>query len=500
MVEAAEISEELLVQDSEYDLSATLFASGRVFAAPLDRGHVLFNPDWRGLPIVAEQWVIDLLETFTGGASIGDALSQLPEVVDWTDALDVVEYLEYSGFLRKEPTAFRYTATEFSNDSSQSMGIWVHVNNHCNLDCEYCFVDKFKSTMKPDTVARTVEYIASTAKTRGLKDILVKFAGGEPTLSLATMEDFHARLSKALAPLGVRMQTGILTNGTILYPQLLEFIKRAKATVAISLDGYGAETHDIFRVYTKSRKGSWDRIIANIETLKHERVPISINATISEQSCRSLPELVAWIAKNGFRTRLGVVRQPNGSWAGGDREKEYRSLTTAVSAAFDEALSELEKPSYEVDLRNGIGICELHFDAPTTTACCGIATNHIVIQDDGRLASCPMTTREKPVEAGPDLFAAARLTFPHKPENRNVSKAANCLDCQWFPVCTSGCPVTNLRVKGEAFTISPLHDFYQFIIPRYITFFGRKLLQLAQRRGLQSFDIIDLETVSGRLQ
>src|ERR1700728_1890535 len=146
MVEAAEISEELLVQDSEYDLSATLFASGRVFAAPLDRGHVLFNPDWRGLPIVAEQWVVDLLETFTGGASIGDALSQLPEVVDWTDALDVVEYLEYSGFLRKEPTAFRYTATEFSNDSSQSMGIWVHVNNHCNLDCEYCFVDKFKST------------------------------------------------------------------------------------------------------------------------------------------------------------------------------------------------------------------------------------------------------------------------------------------------------------------------------------------------------------------
>jgi uncharacterized protein len=287
----------------------------------------------------------------------------------------------------------------------------------------------------------------------------VKFAGGEPTLSLATMEDFHARLSEALQPTQTRVQFGILTNGTILYPGLLDFIKRAKASVAISLDGYGAETHDIFRVYKKSRKGSWDKILSNIEILKDNDVSISINATISEQSCKSLPQLVKWIAENGFRTRLGVVRQPGGSWAAGNREEEYRRLTDAVSAAFEAAFNELEKPQYQIDLKNGLGICELHFDSPSTTACCGIATNHIVIQDDGALASCRMTTREAPVPAGPDLFASARLTFPHNPEDRNQDGEKNCLDCQWFPVCTSGCPVTNLRIKGKAFTILPSTHF-----------------------------------------
>jgi len=477
---------------ADYDLSAALHASGRMFDHALERGHVLFNPDMPGLPIVVSDWIAGMVAGFSGGTRIGEVLADLPEQIDLGQALDVIEYLEGGGFLRSEPTPARYAAAEFSADSS-GMGIWVHVNNHCNLDCDYCFVDKFKSTMNPETVASTVEHIRSTVESRKLRQVIVKFAGGEPTLSVATMEDFHDRLTAALPPLGTWLHFGILTNGTILYPRLLEFINRVNATVAISLDGYGAETHDIFRVYRKSRKGSWDKIMANIEILKSHHVPISINATISEQSCSSLPELVKWIAENGFRTRLGVVRQPGGSWAKGDRREEYARLTSAVNAAFEAAFTELEKPQYHVDLKNGLAICELHFDSPTTTAPCGIATNHIVIQDDGALASCPMTTREFPVPAGPDLFAAARLTFPHDPTDRNRDNEKNCLDCQWFPVCTSGCPVTNLRIKGKAFTISPLHAFYDYVIPRYLVFFGRKLLQTAQRRGQEDFVILDVE-------
>ena len=475
---------------ADYNLSATLHASARMFDHALERGHVLFNPDRPGLPIVVNDWIAGMAAGFAHGAHIGEVLAGLPEQVDLGQALDVIEYLEGRGFLRSEPTPARYTATEFSVDSSRSMGLWVHVNNHCNLDCDYCFVEKFKSTMNPETVARTVEYIRSTVESRKLREVLVKFAGGEPTLSLGTMEDFHDRLEEALRPLGTQLHFGILTNGTILYPALLEFIRRTRATVAISLDGYGAETHDIFRVYRKSRRGSWDKILANIETLKSHRVPISINATISEQSCPSLPELLAWITENGFRTRIGVVRQPGGSWASGDRREEYARLTSAVNAAFEAAFTELEKPQRSIDLKNGLAVCELHFDSPTTTAPCGIATNHIVVQDDGALASCPMTTREFSVPAGPDLFAAARLTFPHDPTDRNHDDEKNCLDCQWFPVCTSGCPVTNLRIKGKAFTISPLHAFYDYVIPRYLVFFGRKLLQTAQRRGQEDFVIL----------
>ena len=89
-----------------------------------------------------------------------------------------------------------------------------------------------------------------------------------------------------------------------------------------------------------------------------------------------------------------VVRQPNASWESGpERREEYKELTDAVIEAFDAAFCKLEDPEVEIDLRNSLSICELHFERPVKTTCCGIGTNMIVIQDDGNLASCPMTTR-----------------------------------------------------------------------------------------------------------
>lgn len=476
-----------------YDLSRKLFISGRLFRAPLERGYVLFNPDFYGLPIVAADWVVRIMDGFVGGAHVGAVLGSLPETVHLGDSLDVIEYLEDHGFLRASPTPERYTAAELGSEATRGIGIWLHVNNHCNLDCEYCFVQKSKSTMSSETVAQTVEYIRSTVETRNLTDVLVKFAGGEPTLALATMEDFHARLCAALQPLGTRLRFGVLSNGTILFPRLLEFLKRAGATMAISLDGFGAATHDIYRVYKGSRKGSWDRILANIEVLKSNRIPISINATISERSCPSLPQLLKWIVENRFRTRLGIVRSCSPSF-----DSETERFSEVMAAAFDAALTEVEKPQYRLDLRYGIAICELHFDVPMRSACCGIAANHVVFQDDGQLASCPMTIREEPVPAGRDLLTAVRTTFRHTAAERDGNSESNCLDCQWFPVCASGCPVMNLRVKGTAFTTSSLDPFYKFVIPRYVMFVGRKLLQEADRNGVGAFGVLDVNSCNSK--
>jgi radical SAM protein with 4Fe4S-binding SPASM domain len=142
-----------------------------------------------------------------------------------------------------------------------------------------------------------------------------------------------------------------------------------------------------------------------------------------------------------------------------------------MKEAFEKAFTELEHPDFRIDLRNGMNICELHFDSPVMTACCGIGSTHVVIQEDGKVASCS------------DLLKAAQQTFRISPQIRNSCEEKNCLDCRWFPVCVSGCPVNNERMTGSPFTISPLHEFYQYVIPRYVRFFGIKLLQEARRQG-----------------
>ncbi len=216
-----------------------------------------------------------------------------------------------------------------------------------------------------------------------------------------------------------------------------------------------------------------------------------------------------------MRTRLSVVRQPseddfhsygygskdteslvNSQERSKDREaisRRYATLVASMKEAFEAAFVELEKPEYIFNLRNSLKICELHFEHPSYTSCCGIASNHIIIQDDGRLASCPMTIRETNTTPSHDLFSSIQATFPYRSSDRNLSSDKNCLDCRWFPVCISGCPVNNLRINGSPFTISPLHDFYEYVIPRYINFFGVKLMQQSNCGGRSaSNDIIAL--------
>jgi len=167
--------------------------------------------------------------------------------------------------------------------------------------------------------------------------------------------------------------------------------------IGISLDGYGEESHNIHRYYVNSKfkKGSWNVIMKNIAELIDNGIKPYIMATISEESADTLPDLVEWIFKNGLKTRLSVVRQPNSTWENiMERKHEYKKLIDKMTSCFEKAFRRLEDSRFELNLKNAMNICELHFEQPATTASCGIATNHIVIQEDGKLASCPMTLKE----------------------------------------------------------------------------------------------------------
>ena len=477
------------------NLGVKLYASSRVYTEAINSEYaVLFAPDLPGLPALVKLWMIDLMAEFMGGNTCHDAIGRYMQraEIDLFECLDAVGELEARGFLRASPDPERYQAHEIVPDLIEGISIWLHINNHCNLDCSYCFVEKDGAFMPDAVMIETINRIVSTVSTRNLKNVQLKFAGGEPTLSTNKMIWFHDVLSEKLNALSVNLHTSVLSNGTVVSDQLIGFLQRPNVGLSISLDGYGAESHDLYRVFKSDARGSWELIMRNIEKFRSNGVTPYILATISERSSSTLQDLVKWIFSNGLRTRLGVVRQPTE-----DKFREYGNLISRTSLlqkrpdpaalysqlnqtmvkAFDDAFKELEKPEYRFNVATDLHVCELHFDRPSYTATCGIGGSHIVIQEDGRLASCPMTLRETNVEPTDDLILAIRKTLKGSPTDRNMATEKNCLDCQWFPVCTSGCPVNNERNTGAAFTISPLHDFYVFVIPRYLRLYGIKMLQ-----------------------
>lgn len=488
---------------SHQSLNSMLWTSMRMWQEQVDDHWVLFAPDRRGLPVVVSERVMAILERCRDGTTIDSVvesarISHIP--LDANQALAVIDFLRQRSFLREQQDRARYEARDVAELRPESFSIWLHINNHCNLDCAYCFVDKSHAEMSDAVMDRTIEYLVHTVNSRGIKDFTLKFAGGEPTLSVPRMELFHDKLQRALEGSPCTWRTSVLSNGTVMSDRLIRFLRRTHTGLSISIDGYGPAGHDIYRVFKGNRRGSWDIIEANIAKALQNGVVPYILATISQESSKTLPDLVRWIFGQGLKVRLSVVRQPESTEAYSvfrlkatrkSIEEEYRELLTTMKAAFEEAFQELERDSYEIDLRNALSICELHFDSPSFSSCCGIGLNHIVINEKGEIASCPMTVHRDTVPIRPDVLESVQLTFTqHAPTDRERNEGKNCLDCQWFPVCVSGCPINNLAVNSRPYSVSPLNPFYEYVIPRYIRFFARKLRQSARRKGINDFLVL----------
>jgi radical SAM protein with 4Fe4S-binding SPASM domain len=188
-----------------------------------------------------------------------------------------------------------------------------------------------------------------------------------------------------------------------------------------------------------------------------------------------LADLAAWIFGNGMMVTIHVVRNLDDSWDGGEaRQEAYAAYCSQLADDFEAMFTRLESEEFQLRLPRWMEIAELSFDHPSPSVCCGIASDHIVIAQDGTLASCPMTVNEETVPMGDDVYASATRTFAPRPDERASDE---CLSCRWFRVCASACPVTNERVAGHAYTRSPLCAFWKYAIPRYLLFFGRKLRQ-----------------------
>jgi uncharacterized protein len=169
--------------------------------------------------------------------------------------------------LRDAQESTRYQAVDPRNDSPDGFSVWLHISNRCNLDCAYCFVEKSPAVMSDDVATATARRIATTARRRQVKSFVLNYAGGEPTLVTERVERFHSRLMAELADTDIRVDTGLLSNGTVVTDHLIAFLGREGVKLGISLYGHGT-AHDTYRTFNGTGRGSWGVITENIRRLE----------------------------------------------------------------------------------------------------------------------------------------------------------------------------------------------------------------------------------------
>ncbi len=165
----------------------------------------------------------------------------------------------------------RHGAAASADGDARPLGerLWVYVNFHCNLHCDYCCVRSSPTAIRRELGLDRARRIAREAPPLGVRELFV--TGGEPFL-LDDIDDIVIALAEA-APVT------LLTNGMLFRgPRLaaLKRLPRSGVTLQISLDSPDPALHDAHR-----GDGAWRRALDGIDVARAEGFRVRLAATVA---------------------------------------------------------------------------------------------------------------------------------------------------------------------------------------------------------------------------
>lgn len=150
----------------------------------------------------------------------------------------------------------------------------LNIVNSCNLRCRYCWNEGGAYGMPFNNNQKMNELVAVKAidlllkESKGAKDLVVDFYGGEPLLNFDLIKKVIRYCGKIQAKQKVNFRFLLATNGTLLNKERGDFLIENGVDIAVSIDG-SRKIQDMQRPFF-SGKGSFDVIIDNINSLKEE--------------------------------------------------------------------------------------------------------------------------------------------------------------------------------------------------------------------------------------
>jgi SynChlorMet cassette radical SAM/SPASM protein ScmF len=181
--------------------------------------------------------------------------------------------------------------------------IYFYLTSGCNLACRHCWLSPKLHTINDHQPVLSVESFQSIIE-QGNKLGLsgVKLTGGEPLM--------HPQIREILNIVKEhKLSLGIETNGVLCTPEIADLISSAKnATIAVSLDGANAETHE----WSRGIEGCFQATIKGIRNLSTAGINPQIIFTVMKYNYGQLEELVDFAASLGVNSIKFNTVQPTG--------------------------------------------------------------------------------------------------------------------------------------------------------------------------------------------
>ncbi len=355
---------------------------------------------------------------------------------------------------------------------SAALTAWLHITDHCNLRCTYCYLPQREAEMSFEVGKAAIDATFRSALAHNYQEVTLKYAGGEPLLHFELIPELH-RYAQVLADLyGVSLNGVILTNGTLLSPGIVKQIQVMDLEVMISLDGV-KNFHDCQRSYADGR-GSFEAVSKGIDwAFAHGLVP-GISITVSNHNVEGLPDLMSWVLDRKLPFHLKFCRQHPFSFSKTDLQLDEEKIITGMLAAYKVLESNLPGTSILHSLIDHANFAVPHLHP------CSVGESYLVFDHQGRIATCQMDIRNTITNfRDPDPLARVRNSDKGI-RNVMVKEKKECCDCQWRYWCTGGCPLLTYRATGRYDLKSPNCNIYKALYPEVLRLEGLRLLHETQ--------------------
>lgn len=194
----------------------------------------------------------------------------LPELEH--DDEKIILDMENSGLLktRKEIEIEHVMTNQLDNILNNELSkLCLQVTQNCNLRCDYCvFSGSYtgrvhnNKRMSWDIAKKAIDYLAAhSGKSR--EEVWIGFYGGEPLLEMELIKKCVTYSNKVLQ--NKKIIYNITTNGTLLTPDVIEFLISNHFIITISIDG-PEKIHDINRRQINGN-GSFRIIMKNLQNI-----------------------------------------------------------------------------------------------------------------------------------------------------------------------------------------------------------------------------------------
>jgi uncharacterized protein len=182
----------------------------------------------------------------------------------------------------------------------QISGLTLLTTQRCNMRCTYCYATdgSYGAPSEERDMSQTTAFqaIDQLFALRGNASFLIiTFFGGEPLVDFKLVKKVVAYAKQKAASEEVTINFILVTNGTLLTPEVCQTFIDEDIRMVLSLDG-DKEINDSVKHY---RNSHYDAVMSNIQPYK-DRLRFTIRATISKANFQRLPHVINHFAGLGF--------------------------------------------------------------------------------------------------------------------------------------------------------------------------------------------------------